>query len=151
MSRLDDGHQTLVTFAADPTVLFYEKTVTPPGVDGGGEIDITLMQNSTWRTRSPKSLITLSEASMTVAYDPATYDEIIALVNVITWITVTFPDGSNLGFYGWLDKFEPGELVEGEQPTADITIMPSNQGGVAGAEAAPQYVGSGTTTTTPAP
>ena len=27
MSRMDDGYQTLVSFASDPTVLFYEKTV----------------------------------------------------------------------------------------------------------------------------
>ena len=137
-TRLDDGYQTLISFASDPTVLFYEKTVTPPGVDGGGEIDTTTMQNSTWRTRNPKALITLSEAATTVAYDPATYPEIIALVNVNNLITVTFPDGDTLAFWGWLDKFIPGEHVEGEQPESEITIIPSNQN-ASGAETAPVH------------
>lgn len=137
MAALTDGYQTLIGFDADPTVLFYEKTVTPPGVVGGGEIDTSTMQNSTWRTRNPKALITLSEASLTVAYDPATYPEIIALVNVNNLITVTFPDGATLAFWGWLDEFTPGEHVEGEQPTADITVIPSNHN--AGVETAPAY------------
>lgn len=136
--RLDDGYQTLVSFAQDPTVLFYEKTVTPPGVSGGGETDTSLMQNTTWRTRNPKALITMTPASMTVAYDPATYPEIIALVNVNNLITVTFPDGDTLAFWGWLDEFVPGEHQEGEQPTAEITIIPSNQNS-SGAETAPVH------------
>lgn len=136
--RLDDGYQTLVSFAADPTVLFYEKTVTPPGVDGGGEVDTTTMLNSTWRTRNPKALISLANAALRVAYDPATYPEIIALVNVNNLITVTFPDGDTLAFWGWLNSFIPGEHVEGEQPEAEIEIIPSNQND-SGVETAPVH------------
>lgn len=47
MTRLDDGHSTRVSFADYPSVAFYEKTVTPPGVDGGGENDTTTMLNTT--------------------------------------------------------------------------------------------------------
>lgn len=136
--RLDDGYQTLVSFAADTDVLFYEKTVTPPGVDGGGEVDTTTMLNTDWRTKNPKALATLAPASMTVAYDPECYPEIVALVNVNTLVTVTFPDGDTLAFWGWLNTFTPGELAEGEQPTADIEIIPSNQD-AAGAEIAPVH------------
>jgi hypothetical protein len=138
MARLDDGHQTLVSFAADTDVLFYEKTVTPPGIDGGGENDTSLMQNSTWRTRAPKALKTLTNASMTVAYDPAAYDEAVALIGVNTLVTVTFPDGATVAFWGWLNTFTPGEHVEGEQPTADIEIIPSNQNASL-AETGPAY------------
>jgi hypothetical protein len=137
MARLDDGYQTLISFAADTTVKFWEKTVTPPGVDGGGEIDTTVMANTAYRTRCPKSLITMSNASLTVAYDPATYDEILALVNINTLITITFPDGSKLAFYGWLNSFTPGECQEGEQPTAEIEIIASNHTG--GVETGPLY------------
>jgi len=136
--RLTDGYQTLISFAQDPTVLFYEKTVTPPGVDGGGEVDTTIMANSTWRTRQPKALITLSNASASVSYDPETYPEIVALVNVNNLITVTFPDGDTLAFWGWLDKFTPGEHVEGEMPLADIEVVPSNMND-SGAETAPVH------------
>jgi len=142
MARIDDGFSTLISWTSDPTVLFYEKTVTPPGVSGGGEIETSTMQNTAWRTKSPKSLKTLTESSVTVAYDPATYDEIIALVNVNDSITITFPDGSTLVFWGWLDEFQPGELVEGEQPTADITIICSNQNGSL-VETAPAYAAPG--------
>ncbi len=136
--RLDDGYQTLVSFAANGAVKFYEKSVTPPGVDGGGEVDTTTMLNNTYRTRNPKALITLSNITMHGAYDPAVYPQIVALVNVNNLITVTFPDGDTLAFWGWLNKFTPGENVEGEQPKAEIEIIPSNQNS-SGVETAPVH------------
>jgi len=136
--RLDDGYQTLISFAADPTVLFYEKTVTPPGIDGGGEVDTTTMLNAAWRTRNSKALITLSNAGITVAYDPAVLPEIVNLVNVNNLITITFPDGDTWAFWGWLNTFTPNEHVEGEQPTAEIEIIPSNQND-SGVETAPVH------------
>lgn len=136
--RLDDGHSTRLSFAADTTVKFYEKTVTPPGIDGGGAIDTTTMLNTTYRTKSPKALKDVSDAALTVAYDPACIPEILALVNVNNLITVTFPDGDTVAFWGWLDKFTPGELVEGEQPTADIEIIASNVND-SGVETGPAY------------
>ena len=138
MSMLEDGFATLITFAENSDVLLYEKEVTPPGVDGGGEIDVSTMQNTTWRTKSPKSLKTLAESSLVAAYDVAVYDEIIAMVNVNQSITITFPDSSTLVFWGWIDKFTPGALVEGQQPTADVTIVPSNRNG-SDVETAPVY------------
>lgn len=125
--RLDDGHQTLISFGADPTVLFWEKKVTPPSIVGGGEINTTTMHNTTYRTKKPKALKDVGNSSVTVAYDPACYPEILALVNVNNLITITWPDGDTLSYWGWLDEFTPGELVEGEQPEAEITIIASNQ------------------------
>lgn len=140
--RLDDGYQTLVTFAEEENVKFWEKSVTPPGVDSGGETDTTTMHNSTWRTKSPKALKMLTESSMTAAYDPAVYPQIVTMVGVNQLITVTFPDGDTLAFWGWIDKFTPGDHVEGEQPTADVTIMPSNQD-ASGAEVGPVHTPAG--------
>ncbi len=48
------------------------------------------------------------------------------MINVNQVITVTFPDGDTLQFWGWLQTFTPGEMVEGEQPTAEVTITPGN-------------------------
>lgn len=138
MSRLDDGFATLIEFAEDSDVQMWEKEVTPPGVSGGGENDTSTMQNTTWRTKSPKGLISLVEAGAVVAYDPAVYDEIIAMVNVNQQITITFPDDSTLVFWGWIDEFTPNAAVEGEQPTAELKIIPSNQN-AAGTETAPSY------------
>lgn len=138
MARLDDGFATLISFAEDSDVQLWEKEVTPPGVSGGGENDTTTMRNTTWRTRSPKELKTLTESSFTAAYDPAVYDEIIAMCNVNQEITVTFADDSTLVFWGWIDEFTLNAAVEGEQPTAEVTLIPSNQN-ASGTETAPNY------------
>ena len=138
MARIDDGFATLIEFAEDSDVQMWEKEVTPPGVSGGGENDTSTMRNTSWRTRSPKSLITLSESSLTVAYDPAVYNEIVSMVNVNQQITITFADDSTLVFWGWVDEFTPGAIVEGAQPTAEVKIIPSNQN-AAGTETAPVY------------
>lgn len=138
MARIDDGHSTKIYFDLAPNILFYEKEVTPPGVDGGGENDTTTMHNVTWRTRAPKHLKTLTEMASTVAYDPAVYDDVVSMININQLIIVEFPDGSTLEFWGWLNSFEPGSNTEGEQPTADVTIIPSNQDS-SGNEIAPNY------------
>ena len=138
MSRIDDGHRTLITFDAAPTVQFYQKEVTPPGLDGGGANDTTTMHNDTWRTMAPKKLKTLTEAGITAAYDPACYSSLVTLINNNNLITITFPDGSTVEFWGWLNSFKPNKVVEGSQPTAEIQIIPSNQD-ASGAEVAPVY------------
>lgn len=139
MAYLTDGFPTTVDFALAPSVHFKIKSLTPPGMDGGGENDTTTMENTQWRTRQPKFLVTLSEMNGTAAYDPVVYDEIVtSLLNKNGVITINFPDGSTLGFYGWLDKFTPNEVTEGSQPTASFTIIPSNQDSLY-AEQAPDY------------
>ena len=128
MAYINDGFPTTVSFALSPTVKFKEKTITPPGMDGGGPNDTTTMRNIAKRTRQPKKLVTLTDMSMTASYDPECYTSIITnLINKNGLVTVTFPDGATLVFYGYLDKFMPGELREGEQPTASITVVPTNQ------------------------
>lgn len=128
MAFLTDGFPTTVSFQLFPAAVFKEKTVTPPGVDGGGENDTTTMRNTAWRTKQPKKLLTLTEMTTTVAYDPALYPQIVnSLVNQNGVINVVFSDGSLLEFWGFLDKFKPNAIKEGEQPTADITIIPTNQ------------------------
>lgn len=142
MSRIDDGYRTLITFSSTAVTLAWEKSLTPPGVDGGGSIDITTMHNGDgttgWRTFAPKALKTLTESTATMAYDPGVLDEIMSNLQVNQAITITFPDDSTWVFWGWLDKFTPGELTEGEQPTAEVTIIPSNMDDN-GNEIAPVY------------
>lgn len=138
MARIDDGFSTTITFADDSDVQLWEKEVTPPGISGGGANDTTTMQNSAWRTMSPKSLKTLSPASLVVAYDTVLYTEIVAMANSNQLITITFADDSTLAFWGWIDEFTPNRIVEGEQPTAELTIIPSNQND-SGTEVAPVH------------
>ena len=135
-TKLGDGYQSLIAFAADADVSLWEKTVTPPGITVGGSVDTTTMRNTAWRTKAPKKLKELSDMSLTASYDPAVYNDIVAMVGVNQSITVTFPDGQSLTFYGWLDSFTPSEISEGEQATADITVVCGNQD-TDGAEIAP--------------
>jgi hypothetical protein len=127
MAYIEDGFSTTIDFAAAPNVKFKEVGVTPPGIDGGGPVNTTTMRNTEWRTQNPKHLKTLTPMTGTFEYDPAVYDDIVAMCNVNQQITVHFPDGSTLLFWGWLDKFTPGENKEGERPTASVTIECSNQ------------------------
>jgi len=132
MAKLDEGFVTTVTFAGGGSqieVELYEKEVTPPGFSGGGPIDTSTMRNTKYRTKVPRGLFDTSPASMVVAYDTALYDEIMASINVNQSITITFSDSSTLVFYGWIDEFTPNALTEGDQPTANMTIIASNQTG----------------------
>lgn len=139
--ELEDGFPTTIAFAADPDIAFWEKTVTPPGVDGGDAIEQTTMHNDLWRTFAARSLVTLTEMSLTAAWDPALYDSILNLVNVEGSITVHFSNGDTLDFFGYLRVFEPQEMSEGEQPEAQITIQPTNRDPVTHAETAPNWTG----------
>lgn len=137
MARIDDGFSTTIAFAVAPTagLLIYEKAVTPPGFENGGAIDTTTMLNTAYRTMAPKKLKTLTEFSFTAAYQPGAYSALLGVLGTNGQITITFPDGATLVFYGWIDAVAPGELAEGEQPTLDITVIPSNTN--AGVETAP--------------
>jgi len=136
---LENGFSTLITIASDVDIDFWEKTVQPPGLDGGDSVDVTTMHNTTWRTRAPSALVDLTESTATAAYDPAVYDQIVAIINTETTITITFPDGSTLAFYGYLRTFEPGDNAEGENPEATVTITPTNRDLSTGTEEEPVY------------
>lgn len=136
--RLGDGYQTAIVFARNDTVSFWEKSIKPPGMDGGDMIDNTTMRNTTWRTRAPRQLITLTDFTLRAAYDPNVYNQILNdLLNQEGAITIHFPDGSTLDFFGYLQKFEPQEITEGNQPEADITVVPTNWDPANAVEAAP--------------
>jgi len=131
---LEDGYQTKITFSGAGSqidVYLDEKEVTPPGIIGGGGIDQTTMRNETYRVSLPKSLKSMSPATVVGAYDPDAYTEILEAINVNQEMVITFPDGSTLTFWGWLDEFSPNALTEGDQPTASMTIIPSNWDGSA--------------------
>ena len=127
MSRLRDGFKTLVTFSLNP--LFYaEIEVTPPTIDRRGTIDQTTMRNTAWITKISKALKDLTEFTVVISYDPAIYG--VALLTPTVFgnqlVTITFPDGSTLAFWADINKFAPGRNVEGERPTATLTIIPTN-------------------------
>jgi hypothetical protein len=134
---LKDGYQTLIAFAADPDVSFWEITVQPPGIEGGDPIDQTTMHNIDYRTMCPASLKTLTPVNVTASYDPDVLNQIESLINLNGSITIHFPDGSTTDFFGFLQTFEPGDNTENERPEATLTIVPSNWDPVNNVEAGP--------------
>lgn len=138
--HLEDGFSTTIAFAANPSILFWEKSIKPPGLDGGEPVEQTTMFNSILRTFSPRKLKTMTACSCNAAYDPGVYDQLQTIINVKTTITITYPDLSTLTFYGFLQKADPNELKEGQQPELSITIMPTNAHPTTGVETLPTLV-----------
>ena len=138
MARINDGFSTTVEFTDGTSGLtvLWEKEISPPGMSGGGANDTTTMRNTTWRTMAPKNLKTLTESTITVAYDPDMVTEMNSLINVNQQIIITFPGAETLTFWGFVDSVVFAPISEGEQPTADITIVPTNMGD-GGSEVAP--------------
>ena len=134
---LFDGHSTKITFAANPTVSFWEKDVQPSAYDGGDAIPITTMHNVLYRTKAHRTLIEVGDVQSTVAYDPNVKTQILSLINVDTTITVTHPDGSTEAAYGFLKSFSPSSHQEGAQPEAAVVIVITNYDHAAHVEAGP--------------
>jgi hypothetical protein len=135
----DDGHKCLITFALNPAIEFWEKSVTPPGLEGGDAIETTTQHNNTVHTKGPRKLINVTDASATVTWNPVLYNSIKALINKVTTVTILFPDLATLAAYGFLRNFAPGAETEGNNPEATITVTFTNQDPVTTTEELPVY------------
>lgn len=133
---LRDGFSSKITFAAKPTISFWEKSVSPPGLDGGPKVDQTTMFNTMRITAAPQVLYEVTDGSMKVAYDPAVYTQIISAINQPDVITQTWRDGSTLADHGYLQSFKPDPLERGKQPEATVTFVYTGQD-TSGVEYAP--------------
>ena len=123
---LRDGYRTLITFGDDPDLSVWEKSTTPPGVDGGDPVNTTTFHNSSYVTKWPRQLKEHTDISMRVAYAGEVRTLIEALVNVNDEVTVIFPDGTTDVFWGYLRSFSPQECTDGGQPEADIVVVITN-------------------------
>jgi hypothetical protein len=123
---LYDGHSTTFAFGLDPDISLWEVTLKPPGIDGGELIDITTMHNEDWLTFIGQALKRLTDLTGNALYDPAVWDQILAICNVNGSVTCHLPDGSRISFYGILRVFEPQENQRGQNPRAAFTISPTN-------------------------
>lgn len=138
-TMLENGYQSLVAFADDPDISFWEKSVQPPGLDGGEKIDITTMHNTSVKTYAPQALSGMTDGDMTVAYDPVVLSQIIALINVSNAVTNHFSDGSSWDGFGYLQTFTPNAMSNGEQPEATCTVVYTNVDPADGSESSPSY------------
>lgn len=141
--KLGDGYQSLVTFELDPDISLWEKEVTPVGLDAGEGIDTTTMWNTTVRTKQPQALFDTTESGCSCAYDPRVWPQLLAMVRQNQKITQTFPDGSRVEFYAFLQSAVKSALKIGEQPTVDIKIGVTNTHPTTGDESVPHWYGVG--------
>jgi hypothetical protein len=125
MGILKDGIGSRISINIG-NAFYAEIEITPPEVDGRGGIDMTSLRNRGWITMAPKSLKALNAMTARVQYDPIMYGVVIGILQRNRQMSVTFPDGGVLTFWGWIDKFTPEGMSEGNKPTATLTIQPSN-------------------------
>ncbi len=131
--RLEDGFPTLVSFSAAPAIFgnpagdLWIKRITPPGYDGGGPIPDTSMHNTVFRTQYPKYLVTVTDATLMVSFDPRAYQNVLPLINLLQLFEYAFPAGETLTIPGWVNTFVPNEFTEGVQPEATMQLCHSMQ------------------------
>jgi hypothetical protein len=123
--RLDDGHPTIVSLAAGACL--WEKSVTMPTIP-----------NIQWRTNAPKHLHIATDIAFTAAYAVGGSTELRNQINKNQVVLIVFGDGSKMAFWGWLNSFASGEVLD-TQPTASCTIIASNQNNN-GEEMKPAYL-----------
>lgn len=123
---LRNGFRTLVTLSLDTNINFWEREVTPGGIDNGDPIDTTTMHTVRHRTKAPRDLVESTDIEISAAYDPVTYSECLAACGAEGTITVTFRDGSTRAVYGYLKSFIPEACSEGEMPMAAVTFVVTN-------------------------
>lgn len=125
-NMLENGYQSLITFAADDDIDLWEVECTPPGIDGGDPIDITTMHNVNVMTKDARDLYEWTDMQFTCLYDPNVYSQIVSIINTKTTITQTFPDEATIAAYGYLRSFTPDSLARGTAPTATVVIVITN-------------------------
>ena len=131
-NTLKDAYGIAITFYGTDVSLYLDpKSITPFGVDGGDSIDNTTLSNSVWKTKSPGTLIEMTDGSFTAAYDPGELAAIYGLINENVLITITYADATAEAIYGFLKSFVPNEHGERTDATAECVIVPTmNNAGV---------------------
>jgi len=141
-THLESSHATKIASVLDPDISFWEKSVKPPGIDGGDPVSQTTHFNTTWRTMAPRILKTLTPINVSdAAYDPQVFSQILAIVNVNTEWTVHLSNGDTIAVWAYLRSAEPNDLPQDEsnvQPSLSIVIQPTNRDS-SGAEQGPVY------------
>ena len=137
---MEDGFSTKIAFKLDPNIEFFENSVTPPGIDVGEKIDMSSMLNEEWRTFAAQVLKTLTDVTINASYNPVLYPSVVALVGKNDWITIHFPNGAKLNFYGYLQSAVPQSHEIGAKPMIALKINPTNRHPTTGVETDPVFV-----------
>lgn len=122
-----DGYQVFVALEDDPDLCIWEDNITPPSMTAGSDvINTTTQWNATWMTKAFHELLEVGETTINAAYCGSTWDKIQAIIGVNQSVTVHFPDGSTLSFWGGIRSFTPAGWERNGFPKADIVIVCTN-------------------------
>lgn len=134
-----DGWGAKIAFNRRPSLQIWERKVKPYVADNGDPIDQSTNWNKQVLTFAPRILNKLDDITIEGGYDADCYSDIMnGLLGAEGSITVTWGSGDKLDFYGYLRKFEPSDLMQGDKPLATLTVTFTNRDST-GAEALPVY------------
>lgn len=123
---MPEGHQILIAINGYTTICFWEIDIKPPAMDGQEPIDTTTQFNTQVHTMYPRVLKKWDAVSVQASYAPAVYLDVYRIINVVLNMCIEFPNQDNLAFWGFIQKFEPEALKEGDYPKANISIVIAN-------------------------
>lgn len=138
-TKSPNGFPVKVTLSLNAGIWFWEKSVKPPSLDGGEPIPTSTQHNVKYHTFAPRALIKSGAISTKAAYDATVWSQIAPMINVEQTITHTYPDGSTLAQFGYVQKYDPDETEEGKQPEATFTFQPTCWDPVNQVEAGPAF------------
>jgi hypothetical protein len=122
MAAIYEGKGTTLTAGTSTGFTILKTAVTPPEISVG-EIDVTTLANTAWKTKKPALLKEAGVLKFKGIYDPA----LTVPYGVNEAWTLTIPEGGGVQvFYGFLSKFAPGEIAEGNMVECDGEITISN-------------------------
>lgn len=141
---LTEGFSHRIGFARALTIGMWFKKSKPMGFDAGGGIDTTTQERAVGdlHTKAAPALLEATDLTGSVAYDP---DDIVTVRRMLMGrgnegaITYFFANGTTTTFFGYVDKFDPQDTAEKEQPMANITVVVTNWDPVNRVYAAPVY------------
>jgi hypothetical protein len=143
-AALTEGFSHRIGFARRPTVGMWFKKSKPMGFDNGGGIDTTTQERAVGdlHTKAAPALLEATDLTGSVAYDP---DDIQYIRTTLMGrgnegaVTYFYSNGSTVTFFGYIDKFDPQDTAEKEQPMANITVVVTNWDPVNRVYAGPVY------------
>ena len=136
MAAIYEGKGTTLTAGTSTGFVIEKLQITPPEISIG-EIDVTHLANTAWKTKKPASLKEVGVLKAKGHYDPS----LTVPLGVNEAWTLTIPEGGGVQvFYGFLSKWTPGELTEGAKIEVDFEITISNLNG--STETGPAYTAS---------
>lgn len=132
-----DGMFSKISFSLDSNISFWETSVKPFGQTGGEPIDTTTHHNVLRRTKMPRSLIDVTNATFVARYHPTVLTQIAAILNQEGSVTIIFFNGDTYDAFAYLMEADPQDMSEGNPPELNGTVVSTNWDPVNNVESGP--------------